>query len=54
MKHQLFYEPRCGKFVCQLPMSVTFAYNVHLGNLGDHYKGLVDEHTSENGVNDSF
>ena len=41
MKHQQFYLPRSGKLVTQLPGGLTFAYDLHLGHLRDHWKGLA-------------
>ena len=48
MKCQQFCQPRSGKLVCELPVGVTFAYDLHLGLSRDYWKGLVEEKNSEN------
>ena len=47
MKCQPFYLLRSGKLVTQLPGGITFAYDLHLGRLRDHWKGLVEEYNVE-------
>ena len=47
MKCQQFYLPRSGKLVTQLPGGITFAYDLHLGHLRDHWKGPVEEYIDE-------
>ena len=47
MKCQLFYLPRSGKLVTQLPGGITFAYDLHLGHLRDHWKGPAEEYNAE-------
>jgi len=44
MKHQQFYLPRSGKLVTQLPGGITFAYDLRLGHLRDHWKDLAEEY----------
>ena len=46
MKRQQFYLPRSGKLVTQLPEGVTFAYDLCLGRLRDHWKGFAEEYNS--------
>ena len=38
-----FCEPQSVKLPCQLPSIVTFLYDVHLGHLRNHWKGLTEE-----------
>ena len=47
MKHQQFYLPRSGKLVTQLPRGITFAYDLCLGHLRDHWKGPTEEYNDE-------
>ena len=47
MKHQPFYLPRSGKLVTQLPGGITFAYDLRLGRLRDHWKCLAKEYNVE-------
>ena len=47
MKRQQFYLPRSGKLVTQLPGGITFAYNLRLGHLRDHWKGPTEEYIDE-------
>ena len=44
MKRQQFYLPQSGKLVTQLPGGITFAYDLRLGHLRDHWKGLSEEY----------
>ena len=44
MKRQQFYLPQIGKLVTQLPRGITFAYDLRLGHLRDHWKGLAEEY----------
>ena len=44
MKRQQFYLPQSGKLVTQLPGGITFACDLHLGHLRDHWKGLAEEY----------
>ena len=44
MKRQQFYLPQSGKLVTQLPGGITFAYDLRLGHLRDHWKGLAEEY----------
>ena len=43
MKRQQFYLPQSGKLVTQLPGGITFAYDLRLGHLRDHWKDLAEE-----------
>ena len=43
MKHQQCFEPQSGNLVCQIPIGVTFAYDLHLGHLRDSSKGIIQE-----------
>ena len=47
MKRQQFYLPRSVKLVTQLPGDITFAYDLHLGHLRDHWKGATEEYIDE-------
>ena len=47
MKHQLLYLPQSGKLVTQLPRGITFAYDLRLGRLRDHWKCLAKEYNVE-------
>ena len=44
MKRQQFYLPQSGKLVTQLPGGITFAYDLRLGHLRDHWKDLAEEY----------
>jgi hypothetical protein len=43
MKRQKTCGPHLGKLVHQLPVIVTFAYDIHFRRMIDHWKGIVEE-----------
>ena len=54
MKHEQFCGLQSGKLVCQIPRGVTFSYDLWLGWLRDHWKGLTEEYNSEMGLVESL
>ena len=50
MKYQQFCEPQSGNLVHKLPSWVTFAYDLYLGHLRDHWKDMDEEYNNENGL----
>jgi hypothetical protein len=45
MKRQKSCAPRWGKLVCQLPKSVIFSYDLHLGCMIASFKDLSEDYT---------
>jgi hypothetical protein len=54
MKYKQFYETQSGKLVHQLPEGIMFAYDLCLGRLKGHSKGITKVKNSENEPKHSF
>lgn len=54
MQQKLFYEPRSGKFVCQLLGVVISTYDFPFGRSGDRWKALTKKNNSEKVLSHAF